>query len=111
VRDPRYLDLAARVRVVPSAECDAIFPNQFPAVLRVTMRGGQVHEKKVLANRGSPQNPLSVDELIVKFTDNASRVMATADARRLADRIVSLPEIPLAQVASSMPCAGTPGGR
>jgi 2-methylcitrate dehydratase PrpD len=90
VRDPRYLDLAARVRVVASPECDAIFPNQFPAVLTVRTRSGQVHEEKVLVNRGGPDNPLSVDELTVKFTANASRVMPVEHARALADAIVRM---------------------
>jgi len=95
VHDPRYLDLAAKVRVVGNAECDAIFPNQFPAVLRVTTRDGGVHEARVMANRGGPENPLSVDELTVKFTSNASRAMAPDDARQMADAIVHMADRPL----------------
>ena len=62
-RDPRYLELAAKVDCVAEAECDAIFPNQFPAVLRVKLKDGRELTKKVLANRGGPGNPLSVEEL------------------------------------------------
>ncbi len=98
VQDRRYLDLAAKVRVVASAECDAIFPNQFPAVLRVTMRSGAVHEAKVLVNRGGPQNPLSVDELKVKFLANTQRVMPEPAARSLADAIVHMRDLPLDSV-------------
>jgi 2-methylcitrate dehydratase PrpD len=90
VKDPRYLDLAARVRVVANPECDTIFPNQFPAVLTVRTRSGQVHEEKVLVNRGGPDNPLSVDELTVKFMANASRAMPPEHARALADAIVRM---------------------
>ena len=98
VRDPRYLDLAAKVRCVASAECDAIFPNQFPAVLRIRMRGGQVHEARVLANRGGPDNPLSVEELTVKFMSNASRVIAPEQARLLAESIVTMADRPIGRV-------------
>jgi len=97
-RDPKYLDLAAKVRCVASAECDAIFPNQFPAVLRIRMRGGQVHEARVLANRGGPDNPLSVEELTVKFMSNASRVIAPEQARALAESIVTMADRPLSSV-------------
>jgi len=98
VRDPRYLDLAAKVRCVANAECDAIFPNQFPAVLRIRMRDGQAHEARVLANRGGPDNPLSVEELTVKFMSNASRVIAPEQARALAEAIVSMADRPLSSV-------------
>jgi 2-methylcitrate dehydratase PrpD len=98
VRDPRYLDLAAQVRCVANGECDAIFPNQFPAILRIRMRGGQVHEARVLANRGGPDNPLSVEELTVKFLSNASRVIAPEQARALAEAIVSMADRPLDSV-------------
>jgi 2-methylcitrate dehydratase PrpD len=83
---------------VASAECDAIFPNQFPAVLRIRMRGGQVHEARVLANRGGPDNPLSVEELTVKFMSNATRVIAPGQAHLLAESIVTMADRPLSSV-------------
>lgn len=95
VADPRYLALAARVRCVASAECDAIFPNQFPAVLTATLRDGRVLVERVLANRGGPGNPLGEDELLTKFTANAGRVLDPAAARRLGDAILTLPQRPI----------------
>lgn len=94
-RDPRYLALAEKVRCVASAECDAIFPNQFPAVLTVTLADGRVIVEKVLANRGGPGNPLSREELVTKFLANAGRVLETGEARRVADAILTLEERPL----------------
>lgn len=87
-RDPRYLELAARVRVVADAECDRIFPNQFPAVLRVRTKSGLTLEERVLANRGGPDRPLSVDDLKVKFRANASRALAAGRAEALAEAIL-----------------------
>jgi len=86
--DPRYLALAAKVRCIGDAECDAIFPNQFPAILRVRSRGGRLDEEKVLANRGGPDNPLSVEELEVKFSANATRTIEEASARALAQSLL-----------------------
>lgn len=105
VQDPRYLDLAARVRVVPSAECDAIFPNQFPAVLRVRQRDGRTHEARVLVNRGGPDNPLSVDELKVKFLANAGRVVPASTAAGLADAIIGMTDRPLSDVLGAFATA------
>ncbi|MDQ3912538.1 MAG: MmgE/PrpD family protein [Actinomycetota bacterium] len=76
VKDPVKLDLASRVHCVPDEECDRIFPNQFPAVLRVRLKSGEVREARVAHNRGGPENPLSNEELRVKFRANAERVMS-----------------------------------
>jgi 2-methylcitrate dehydratase PrpD len=75
VKDLAKLDLASRVRCVADAECDRIFPNQFPAVLRVRLKSGEAREARVSHNRGGPENTLSDEELEVKFRTNAGRVL------------------------------------
>lgn len=83
--DPERLALAAKVRCVPDARCDEIFPHQFPAVLRVRLRDGSELEERVDANRGGPRNPLSADELATKFRLNASRVLAEDVCERITE--------------------------
>jgi 2-methylcitrate dehydratase PrpD len=92
--DPDRLALAARVRCVPDARCDEIFPHQFPAVLRVTTRDGARREVRVDANRGGPANPLSSAELAEKFRLNAIRVLDDGTAREVAAAGLALPEAP-----------------
>ena len=87
--DRRILELAERVRVVGNAECDAIFPHQFPCVLKVKLRDGQRLEEKVLVNRGGPANPLSEEELRLKFMANAGRSLSSSQAEALADVILA----------------------
>lgn len=94
VRDPARLALAAKVRTVPDAECDAIFPRQFPTILRVSMDGGQTYEARVLANRGGPDRPLSDDELRLKFRLNATRALPASQAVELASAIGKLDGLP-----------------
>jgi 2-methylcitrate dehydratase PrpD len=86
--DSRYLELASRVTCVADPECDAIFPNQFPAILRLRTASGEVLERKVLANRGGPDNPLTAEELRVKFAANAGRSLEEEAIARLADAIL-----------------------
>lgn len=74
-QDPALRELMSKVTVVADSECDAIFPHQFPAVLRVRTTDGREIVKKVLTNRGGPGRPLSFGELATKFNDNASRVL------------------------------------
>ncbi len=73
--------LMARVRVEADPRCDAIYPAQFPAVLRVTTRDGRRLEEQVLVNRGGPEDPLTDAELRTKFRDNVERCF---DARAAA---------------------------
>ncbi|WP_020123071.1 MmgE/PrpD family protein [Streptomyces canus] len=71
-QDPARRELMAKVDVVADPTCTAIFPAQFPAILRVRTRGGKEWAEEVLANRGGPQRPLSFAELALKFRQNAS---------------------------------------
>ncbi|MFC5753918.1 MmgE/PrpD family protein [Actinomadura rugatobispora] len=92
--DPARLELAAKVRCVPDARCDEIFPHQFPAVLRVRLRDGQQLEERVEVNRGGPGNPLSADELATKFRLNASRRVPSERADRITELTYGLPRLP-----------------
>lgn len=98
VSDAQYLELAAKVRCVANAECDAIFPNQFPAVLTIHLKSGEVLVEKVLANRGGPANPLSFDELKIKFSANAGRRLNAAAVSALADSIARMEEVALSDL-------------
>ena len=90
-RDEQRLAVAARVRCVPDARCDEIFPNQFPAVVRATLRDGTRREVRVDVNRGGPGNPLSAQELATKFRTNAERRLDAATAARVAEAAYALP--------------------
>ena len=107
-RDERYLALAARVEIVADPECDAIFPNQFPAVVRLTTVGGEVLEERVMVNRGGPARPLSRDELQVKFLGNARRALPEPAARALSESILTMDAG--RRVSEFMARAGARGG-
>jgi 2-methylcitrate dehydratase PrpD len=83
VDDGERLELAAKVRCVAEPECDALFPNAFPAVVRLRTADGKRHELKVLENRGGPDRPLSDEELDRKFRDNAARALEPEQVERL----------------------------
>jgi len=90
VKDSIKLDLASRVRCVADEECDRIFPNQFPAVLRVHLKSGEVRESRISHNRGGPENPLSDEELDVKFRANAGRVLSEKEIDELESALQAL---------------------
>lgn len=90
-REPRRRSLASLVTVVPDRECDSIYPLHFPAVLTATLKNGSAITEKVLVNRGSPERPLSDEELTAKFRDNAARVLDKNAIAELQEAIFNLP--------------------
>jgi 2-methylcitrate dehydratase PrpD len=92
VKDPVKLDLASRVRCIADAECDRIFPNQFPAVLRVRLKSGEAREARISHNRGGPENPLSDEELEVKFRANAGIALPAERVEELRSALEALGE-------------------
>ena len=95
-RDPELLELAARVRCLADAECDAIFPLRFPARLRVRMRSGETRELFVPSSRGGPERPLTDEELARKFELNAARALTSGvdELRALVERFEHLEAVP-----------------
>ncbi len=89
-RDERYLSLAGRVEIAGDGECDAIFPNQFPAIVRLTTVSGEVFEERVMSNRGGPSRPLSREDLRVKFSGNARRALPERAVADLGDAILEM---------------------
>lgn len=87
---PALRELMAKITVVADAECDAIFPHQFPAVLRVRTVDGRDLVTKVLTNRGGPDRPLSFEELAMKFRDNAGRVLHAEAVQNIRDTVARM---------------------
>ena len=90
-RDETRLAIAEKVRCVADARCDEIFPNQFPAVVRVSLRDGTRKEVRIDVNRGGPGRPLSPEELALKFKTNAERRLDEATAGEVATAAYALP--------------------
>jgi 2-methylcitrate dehydratase PrpD len=107
VADRVKLDLASRVRCVADEECNRIFPNQFPAVLRVRLKSGEVREVRISHNRGGPENALSDEELELKFRTNAERTLPAKHVEELRSALEALGKS--ATVDDVMRLAGTRG--
>lgn len=104
-RDPARRALAAKVRCVADPWCDSRFPNFLPAVLRVTLRDGQVREARIESSKGTNSRPLTEQELTAKFALAASSVLGMTRALALRDAVQALvddaPLDALAELAAS----------
>ncbi|MFA9432051.1 MmgE/PrpD family protein [Egicoccus sp. AB-alg2] len=91
-REPRRRALMEKVSVVAKERCAGIYPEEFPAVVRVRFTDGREEIIEVLENRGGPGRPLSDAEVSEKFRDNAGRRLASDRVESLAAVILGLGE-------------------
>lgn len=91
-KEPTRRELMAKVTVTADPRCDRIFPYQFPAVVRLRTRDGRELIEEVLTNRGSPQRPLTCDELARKFHDNTARWLSPAESAKVERQVRLLPD-------------------
>ena len=76
LKDPRIWDLLDKIKVVADPEIDALFPAVKRARVSITTRDGEAHTAQVDHAKGSPENPLSDEEIVSKFRANADGVMS-----------------------------------
>jgi 2-methylcitrate dehydratase len=78
LKDPRIWDLLGKIKVIADPEIDALFPGVKRARVTITTNAGDTHQAQVDYAKGSPQNPMTDEDIISKFKANAEGVI-TAD--------------------------------
>ncbi|MGJ5205897.1 MmgE/PrpD family protein [Bradyrhizobium sp. HKCCYLR20261] len=64
--DARAIEIAGRVRMTVNPEFERMFPAAVPGRIRITTSSG-TFERTVLAPKGEPTNPMSSDDIGIKF--------------------------------------------
>jgi len=72
--DPSIREVMAKVKVAHDPELDPAFPISWPARVNVTTRDGRHLENKVDFPRGDVNNPLTWDELVIRFKVHSKEV-------------------------------------
>ena len=86
--DPTVLDLARRVRYETKEY--ASYPAAFPGGVRIALRDGRTLEADFPYQLGSPENPMSADQVRAKFRQNAA--LAGGRYGDLEERLLRLEE-------------------
>jgi len=93
--DPAVLSLADRVHLDVDPDLDAgQAKGLMPAQVKISLADGRWHDAEVAYARGHPKNPLSSDELRLKFFSLAEPVAGSRLAGCLDSMIEGLQEIP-----------------
>jgi len=85
LHDPRIWALLPKIKVVADPEIDRLFPAVKRASVRITTTAGKVYEEQVDHAKGSPENPMSDDEIVAKFRANASAVLTPEKQARVVE--------------------------
>lgn len=91
--DPEVARLSRRVRVVHDDALDARYPDEYSSIVSVALTDGRELRGRVDHAKGTPENPMTDDEVLAKYLLMASRACGDARARELADLVSHLDEL------------------
>jgi 2-methylcitrate dehydratase PrpD len=76
ISDPKILELAKRVEIVLDPEIEKIYPATFANKVEILLNNGKKFEARIDFPSGSPENPMSFDQVVGKFESLANKVVA-----------------------------------
>jgi 2-methylcitrate dehydratase PrpD len=77
IRSPRVREMMRKVVLMKDARLEKSFPREWPARATIELRNGERYEKFVRYPKGDPENPLTWDEMAVKFRSLAGAVLSS----------------------------------
>lgn len=91
--DPAVRNLLPKIKVVADPEIDALFPGVKRARVTVVCQDGRSYTTQTDYAKGSPQDPMSDEEVISKFNANVRQGISPARASALMDAVFRLEDI------------------
>jgi 2-methylcitrate dehydratase len=92
-KDPRVLDLIARIKVTEDPELDKLYPGARPADLEICTTSGQAYQNRVDYPRGDPNNPMSEEEVQLKFRKLARPLMREKRIQKIIDTVGRIEQV------------------
>jgi 2-methylcitrate dehydratase PrpD len=89
MQDPAVLRTRSKVQLVPDDELEKLIPIRV-AVVEVTLSDGTQLSERVEHVRGTPENPMSREEVVAKARDLMTSVLGAVKCSKLIERILGL---------------------
>jgi 2-methylcitrate dehydratase len=90
IDDPALIPVMDKIKVVPNEEFESLFPKFQPSRVTVTLADGTSHQQRVDVPKGDPRDPMTEDEIAVKFNALGAEVVGQADCDALRELIMSI---------------------
>jgi 2-methylcitrate dehydratase PrpD len=92
MKDPEVLRERAKVQLIKDEELQNLMPLRV-AVVDIKLADGKRLTKRVDNVRGTPQNPMTREEVVAKAQDLITPVMGVAGATKLVERVMNLESV------------------
>jgi 2-methylcitrate dehydratase len=79
-----------KVKVVANQEFEALFPKFQPSRVTITTNSGASHSTRVDVPKGDPRDPMTEEEIAVKFTALGGDVIGKDQCKKLQRFIMSM---------------------
>jgi 2-methylcitrate dehydratase PrpD len=89
MQDPAVLRERAKVQLVPDAELEKLIPVRV-AIVEVTLNDGKVLTERVEHVRGTPENPMTREEVVAKARELMTPVLGASTCDALIERILAI---------------------
>ena len=93
INDPEIRDCMKRIRCLRDPELNKDFPRKWPARVVVHTTDGRNFEHRLDHPKGDPENPLSWDEVIDKFTTLAAEVLPLSQCRKIINLVRNVDQL------------------
>ncbi|MBL9002078.1 MAG: MmgE/PrpD family protein [Phycisphaerae bacterium] len=94
VLDKSLIPVMDKVKVVANDEFEALFPKFQPSRVTITTADGHSYSKRVDVPKGDPRDPMTREDIAVKFNALGKDVVGPARCAQIADCIFSLEHEP-----------------
>jgi 2-methylcitrate dehydratase len=86
-KDPKVLDLMAKVKVTADPEMTKVYPSKLQAEFEIINRKGESFKSRVDYPKGDPRNPMTDTEIEAKFRMLASRLIGEKQIAQIIDTV------------------------
>ena len=90
VRDQSLIPIMDKIKVVANDEFEALFPKFQPSRVTITTNDGKQYSTRVDVPKGDPRDPMTEDEIAVKFNALGKSVVGEARCNELRKWIMSM---------------------
>ena len=90
VRDQSLIPIMDKIKVVANDEFEALFPKFQPSRVTITTNDGKQYSTRVDVPKGDPRDPMTEEEIAVKFNALGGEVIGKDQCKKLQKCIMNL---------------------
>src|SRR5947209_20242668 len=90
VRDQSLIPIMDKIKVVANDEFEALFPKFQPSRVTITTNDGKSYSTRVDVPKGDPRDPMTEEEIAVKFNALGADVIGKEQCEQLRQCIMNL---------------------